>query len=175
MSDEGGYVRVGHRVPEHIRDAAKENTDHGELSEMVRSLYKRIAHGDTEGGVESVAIELERIRAKKDDLRDQVRKLQNELQALEQEETRLEEKLTSRRSRQDKYEGRLESLEAMLLNGSHVDADAPAVRDAADELGCTAEDVIEDLKQRNPSAPDYAFEPMDQADYRWHGVQEGPQ
>lgn len=170
MTGKDEFVRVGHRVPGHLRDAAQANTEHGELSEMVRSLYRRIAHGDSDGGAESIAIELERVRAKKDELREEVRKLQNELQSLEQQETRLEEKLTTHRSRQDKYEGHLESLEQQLRNGTRVFAEIPSVQQAGSTAGKSPEEVIEDLKERNPIIPDHAFESGLHTTRKWEGV-----
>lgn len=171
MSDDD-HVRVGHRVPKHVRDAAQASTEHGELSEMVRSLYRRVGHGDAEGGADSVAIELERVRAKKDDLRDEIKTLQTELQTLEQQETRLEEKLTKHRSRQDKYEGHLESLEQQLRDGTRVFGELPSVKRAASTVGKSEEEVVYDLKDRNPDVPDHAFESGLHSTETWEGVRD---
>lgn len=169
MTDDD-YVRVTHRVPEHVRDAAQQNTEHGDLSELVRSLYGRIAFGDAEGGAESIEIELERVRAEKDDLRQQIRELQNELQTVEQAETRLEEKLSTHRSREDKYEAHLEGLEASLYDGQHVDPTHPLVKKAASAMNVEPDDVIAELQDRNPAIPEYAFQPLREVDQRWTGV-----
>lgn len=169
---EDDYVRVSHRVPQHVREAAQQNTEHGELSELVRSLYGRIAFGDVDGGAESIAIELERTRAKKDDLREEIRELQNELQTVEQQETRLEEKLTTHRSRKDKYEAHIESLEQLLYDGTHVDPGHPVVEKAADAANLNPEEVIAELQERNSHIPDYAFIPVRDAERRWRGAGE---
>lgn len=171
MTDDD-YVRVTHRVPEHTREAAQQNTEHGELSELVRSLYGRIAFGDSDGGAESIEIELERVRAKKDELREQIREFQNELQTVEQQETRLEEKLSTHRSRQDKYEAHIESLEQLLYDGTHVWPGHPIVEKAAQAANRDPEDVVEDLQDRNPQIPEYAFEDAMHADRTWNGIDE---
>lgn len=170
MSDDEDFVRVTHRVPQHVRESAQQNTEHGELSELVRSLYNRIAFGDAEGGAESIQIELERVRAEKDELRDQIRRLQNELQTVEQRETRLEEKLSTHRSRKDKYEAHLESLEELLYDGSHIDPGHSVVQKAASAANTSAEDVVEHLQERNPDIPKYAFVDARSAENRWTGV-----
>lgn len=172
MTDEDDYVRVSHRVPEHVREAAQQNTKHGEMSELVRSLYGRIAFGDAEGGAESIEIELERVRAEKDDLRQEIRELQNELQTVEQRETRLEEKLSTHRSRQDKYEAHVESLEQLLYDGTHVWPGHPVVKKAAQASNRDPETVVENLQDRNPEIPDYAFEDAMHADETWNGISE---
>lgn len=169
MTDDD-HVRVGHRVPEHVREAAQQNTEHGELSEMVRSLYKRVAFGDADGGVESIEVELERTRAEKDELREEIRELQNELQTVEQHETRLEEKLSAHRSREDKYDAFLESLEDRLYEGQHIDPGHPTVEKAAAAANTEPEAVIADLQERNSHIPEYAFVPMEDAERRWTGV-----
>lgn len=171
MSDDDEMLRVSHRVPSHVRDAAQAQTEHGELSKMVRSLYKRIAFGDTDGGAEAVEIELERVRAEKDEIREEIRSLQQELQTLEQQETRLEEKQSKHRSRRDKYEGHLESLEEQLYDGTHLDPGHPSVVAAAEVIGASPGDVVEDLKDRNPGIPDGAFMEMRATDVEWTGVQ----
>lgn len=169
MSDKD--TRVSHRVPKHIRDAAQNQTEHGELSELVRDLYRRVAHGDASGGLDSVELELQRVRKEKDQLRGQIGELQNELKSLEQEETRLEEKLTNRRSKQDKYEGHLESIEADLRGGMYLDDDNERLKRAGRAVGKPPQAVIEDLKERNPDVPDHAFEQAyKNPDKEWHGV-----
>ena len=107
MSNDEPNVKVAHRVPEHIRDAAQGQTKHGELSEMVRELYQSVAFGTGWDVNDSVKIELERTRSEKDKLRGHIRTLQAQLETVEKKETRLEEKLQQQSSKEDRYEGHL--------------------------------------------------------------------
>ena len=42
-------VQVSHLVPHHVKEAAKSNSEYGELSEKVRALYETIAFGEEIG------------------------------------------------------------------------------------------------------------------------------
>lgn len=172
MSDDD-HVRVNHRVPNHVRDAAQDKTEHGELSELVRNLYKRVAFGEDVAQHDTVKLELERVRDEKDDVRRQIRELEAELETIESKERRLEEKLSKHNSRQDKYEGHVESLESQLLDGTHISPSHPGVQRAANVGECDGEDVIDDLRERNPEVPDYAFEDMMHAEREWTGLRNG--
>lgn len=159
MSDDSNeVVRVNHRVPEHIRDAAQSQTQHGELSEMVRELYQSVAFGTGWDVNDSVKVELERTRSEKDKLRGQIRTLQAQLETVEKKEARLEEKLQKQSSKEDRYEGHLESLESVLEAGRHIWDEHPTVEAAAKAGDVESEDVLAELKQRNPTVPVEQFE-----------------
>lgn len=168
MSDDE-TVRVTHIVPEHVRDAAKGKTEHGELSEHVRNVYRRIAFGEDVAEHETVRMELERVRDEKDDIRRKIREFQSDLEAIERKEARLEEKLSQHTSRQDKYEGHLESLETQLAQGAHISTTHPGVERAANVADVEKDEVIEELQERNPSVPDHAFVDAMNTDRRWNG------
>lgn len=170
MSDDEN-VQVKHLVPEHVRDAAQDETKHGELSELVRGLYQRVAFGEEVEERESLKKELERTRDKKDDIRAEIRELQAELQSIETKETRLEEKLSEFVEDEQKYIGHLESLESQLYEGANVDSGHGGVERAANTGKCDPEDVIGDLKERNPEIPDYAFEKALHSDEEWNGIE----
>lgn len=159
MSDDNDeIVRVNHRVPEHIRDAAQSQTQHGELSEMVRELYQSVAFGTGWDANDSIKVELERTRAEKDKVRGQIRSLQAQLETVEKKEARLEEKLSKQSSQQDRYEGHLESLESLLGSGQHIWESHPTVEAAAEAGGVPEESVLEELQERNPDVPERQFE-----------------
>lgn len=169
MSDDD-HVRVNHRVPEHVRDAAQNQTKHGELSELVRGLYQRVAFGEEVEERESIKKELERTRGKKDEVRAEIREMQASLQSLETKETRLEGKLSEFVDDEQKYTGHLESLESDIYEGFRVDKGHGGVVRASNVIDCEPEEVIEDLKERNPEIPDRAFESGLYADEEWNGV-----
>lgn len=166
------HVRVTHRVPGHVRDAAQDRTEHGELSERVRTLYQRAAFGEEVAEHDTVQRELNRVRDEKDDVRRQIREKQAELERLERRETRLEEKLSKHTSRKDKFEGHLESLETQLRRGAHISPSHPGVQRAANTGEVDPEEVIEELQERNPEVPEYAFEDAIHTDHVWNGFDE---
>ena len=170
MSDDD-RVLVTVLVDEHARDAAQDRTEHGEISERLRSEVNRLAFGEDVEERESVKRELERTRDNKDDLRAKIREFQNELQSLESKETRLEERLSNFVDDEQKYIGHLESLESQLYEGANVDSGHGGVKRAANVAKCDPEDVIDELKERNPEIPEYAFEKALHSDEDWNGVE----
>jgi len=72
--------------------------------------------------------------------------------------------------REDKYETSLEMLEETLRDGGHVFEDHGQVMKAAKIGGKEAEDVIRELKERNPSVPDHAFVSKLHTNKEWTGV-----
>lgn len=92
MSDED-TVKTTVQMPRHLRDAAKEQTDHGELSERVRSLFREIAFGEDVSRREGRKLELERIRDKKSELMEQKRATSRRIAELAEKESRLEDEL----------------------------------------------------------------------------------
>lgn len=163
-------VRTTIQMPRNIRDEAKNQTEHGELSEMVRDLFREVAFGEEINKREQYKKQLERVRDEKDEVRGEIRDLQSRLDTLEDKESRLEERLSESTSLKDKYDGMLEMLEQTLYSGTHVDKNHGAVERAANTAGVEPEDVIEDLKDRNPEVPDYAFVRKDRAELPWRGL-----
>lgn len=173
MSDDGDEtVRVNHLMDRELREAAQENTEHGELSEHVRRVYKTAAYGDAEGRRSQLQMELEQTRDEKDRLRSEIRGLQSEMENVERREARLEERMESVREDDQKYEGHLESIETALLNGQHIFEGHGAVKRAAETGRKDPSEVIADLKERNPNVPDYAFAESMKTEKRWTGLSE---
>lgn len=170
MSDE--KVQVSHLVPEHTRDAAKSNAEHGELSEKVRVLYESIAFGEDIGERSQIERELQSVRSEKDDIRKEIRELQADLESLEKREARLEERVSNLSSKEDKYEGAIEMLEEQLYNGTRVDPNHGGVKRAAGLTDAKPEAVIKTLKERNPNIPDHAFKQKMYTSQEWNGMPE---
>lgn len=174
MSDEEqgdeDVVRTTIRMPRNLRDEAKAQAEHGQLSEMVRDVFREIAFGEDINKREQYKRQLERIRDDKDDIRADIRDLQTELEKLEAQEARLEERLNETTSLRDKYDGMLEMLEHELYSGENIFAEHAAVKRAARTSNLEPDQVIEELKERNPEIPEYAFEPKMHADREWFGI-----
>jgi len=175
MSDDNSdndeeVVRTTIRMPRNVRDEAKAQTEHGELSEMVRELYREVAFGEEINKREQYKKQLERVRDDKDEIRSKIRELQTQLDNLESKEARLEERLNETTSLRDKYDGMLEMLEHEIYSGENIFAEHAAVKRAARTSNLDPEEVIEELKERNPEIPEYAFVPKMHADREWFGI-----
>jgi len=165
-------VQVSHLVPEHVREAAKANSEYGELSEKVRVLYETVAFGEEIGQRTQLERELQSVRNKKDEKRSKVRELQAEIDNLERREMRLEDQIGNLSSKEDKFEGAMEMLEQQLYDGTHIFKEHGAVQKAAGLAGSEPTQVIKRLKERNPGVPDYAFKSMMKAERTWEGCTE---
>ena len=167
---EDEYVRVSHRMPARLRDAARSAAEYGELSDRVRATYKTVAYGEAEGRSSELQLELETVRDRKERLRGEIRELQSELDTVESREARLEERLAEVQRRGERYEGHLESIETQLRGGTHIFPELPAVQRAAQTSNNTPAEVIAELQERNPEIPDHAFVRADKAPKPWRGL-----
>lgn len=154
------YVRMNIRMKRHLRDAAKRQTEHGELSERTRELFRSIAYGEEIRHEERLKQELQTKRQKRDEKKAKVRELQAEIENLESDITRLEEKVENRNARRDKYEGMLETLETLLEDDVRVFPEHGVVKQAAAVKGVEPREVIDELKERNPDEPEQSFQPL---------------
>lgn len=153
-------VRFNTTMNRRLRDDAKRETEHGELADEIRDLFRRIAYGtdgEEQGELDRVRAELEAVRDRKDDLRRERRRVDAEIESVESRETRLEERIETLESKDDKFDTVVETLESFLLDGqriipSRVDDDLDPHR------------VIEELQARNPDVPAVAFETPAQGD-----------
>lgn len=154
-------VNVTFLAPRHLRDAAKRQSERGEISEEGRKMLQRIAYGEEIEQEERLKAELEEKRAERDTLKGRRREIDSKLDTLDTEIARLEERVENRNERRDKYEGMLEMLETSLEEGNRVFPDHGQVKQAASVKGTTAEDVIDTLKRRNPDVSAEQFTPLD--------------
>lgn len=164
------YTQVSFRVPKHIKERAMEKTEHGEMTENIRSLYEQIAFGEEVAEHQQLKLELDRVREEKDDTRAEIRNLQSELEELERKESRLEERLQQKQSKADEYRVILETLEKQLLDGQRILESNQSVQDAASIKNVEPDEVIAELQERNPDVPDYAFRPFNEDRKQWEGL-----
>lgn len=170
--DRDETVQVTHRIPKHVRDAAQEATERGVLSEAVRNVYRAAAHGETFDGHERVAAELASIDAERERLSAQREHADERLATLEERRADLESVSDREADRSTDYEAELDQIEADLHDGMHVFEEHGVVQQAAQAGGVTPAEVIEELKERNPEVPDYAFVARHESDYRWTGTEQ---
>jgi len=154
VSDRDEEVRFNVKMTQRLRDDAKRNSERGELSEGVRDLFRRRAYGEgaTSGNteLERAKAELRDVRNRIDDLRRERRQVDAEIESQETRETRLEERVSSLEEKNDKFGTVVETLETMLKDGARIFPER-----VDDDLN--ADEVIQELKDRNPSVPDSAF------------------
>jgi len=164
--------QINFEVDRDAKELAKDKLDYGELSTELRETIHRIAFGDEISKRERAHKRLAELREEKDSIRGTIRQKQTELEEVEDEIARLEERIDNLERREDKYEATLEMLEEILYAGQRVFKEHGQVMKAAKVGGVDAEDVLEELKERNPQIPDHAFQQAMHSSKKWRGVTE---
>jgi len=165
-------AQINFNVERDAKELAKEKLEYGELSTELRETIHQIAFGEEISKREQSRKRLAELRETKDSLRADKREIEAELEEVEQQITRIEERLDDMERREDKYETSLEMLEETLYDGGNVFEDHGQVIKAAKIGGKDTEDVIDELKERNPTIPDHAFKSALHTNKDWNGVSE---
>jgi chromosome segregation ATPase len=163
-------AQINFTVERDAKELAKEKLEYGELSTELRETIQRIAFGEEISKREQSRKRLAELRDAKDKKRSEIREAEAELEQIEDEIARVEERLDGMERREDKYEASLEMLEESLRSGQRVFEDHGQVIKAAKIGGMEPEDVIEELKDRNPMVPDHAFVSGMHVTEDWNGV-----
>jgi len=152
MSDRQEETESVHvEVPKSTKEQAKKQLEHGGLTRVVREELERIAHGSEVSEKKRLQDQLQELRDERTEKKKERNTLDNELEELEVKIERIENKLDNIRDREGEYEGALRMIEEMMeKHGMNVDFGHGKVEDAARVGNCTVEDVIADLKDRNP-------------------------
>lgn len=138
-------------VPKSTKEQAKRQLEHGGLTRVVREELERIAHGSEVSEKKRLQDQLQELRDERTEKKKERNALDDELEELEVKIERIENKLDNIRDREGEYEGALRMIEEMMeKHGMNVDFGHGKVEDAARVGNCTVEDVIADLKDRNP-------------------------
>jgi chromosome segregation ATPase len=166
--------QINFSVDQDAKELAKGKLEHGELSEALRETVRSIAFGEEVGKHEKIKARLLSLRDTKDELRSEKRELEANIEDVEQKIARVEERLDKLDRKEDKYEASLEMLEDQLMTGTHIFPDHGQVVKAAMLGEKEPEDVINDLQERNPSVPHYAFESKMDTRENWSGIRSGP-
>jgi len=165
-------AQINFTVEDAAKELAKEKLEHGELSTELRETIHRIAYGKEISKREQLHKQLADLRDTKDQLRAEVREKQAEIEEIEGKIARVEERLDGMERREDKYDATLEMLEETLYAGGRVFEEHGQVMKAAKIGGKEPADVIQELKDRNPSIPDHAFKQQMHTAKDWDGVEE---
>lgn len=135
-----------------------ENADHGELSEAVRDVYRMYA---TAGGAETLAqleVRLRRTRRERESIESRIESLQDELAEVRERETELQEEIREYEQETTEYERLMGEMSAMLRDGKSVFPTHGKVKTAASVKGCGVDEVVSELKDRNPDIPEEQFQ-----------------
>jgi len=148
---------VGFVIEQSTWETAMERLEHGEMSERLRDLVTEIAYG-------ADISKRQRVKKRLDELREQRSEVQQDIRSLENEEERITANISSLEGTLEylndvdgEYHGALQVIEDVLEKGARIDIDHSQVIRAAKIRDTEPEDVIFDLKQRNPDIPDQAF------------------
>lgn len=163
------------QVDSATKEQAKENLGHGGISELVRRALKRAAWGEEVSERERLERRIEELREQRDQIKATIRRKQADLEEVDQEIARLEERKESKENREDRYEAALEMLESDLYEGQRLFTDHPQVQQAARIGDVDPSDVIAELQDRNPAAPDYAFQNGLHDDRTFRGLRGDPE
>ena len=158
MTDEEETTRVVADVPTDVKETAKEKLPYGGISQEIQNTLERIAYGEELGQRSRLERRREELQADLREARERRREIDAEIATLEDKINGVDDKLSTLTSREDKYEAKVEELEAMLRqDGTRLDPEHAAVKRAAETGGVEPEGVVETLKERNPDVPTYAF------------------
>jgi chromosome segregation ATPase len=149
--------QIAFNVDSTTKKAAQADLDHGELSEKLRNSVHKMAFGEDISRREQLDQRIEEVSQEIEEHVAQRRHHDAEIDRLIAEKDRLEETMQTLTSRDDQYETTLEMLEEALADGQRVFPGHGQVERAASIGDTPPEEVIEDLKERNPSYPDERF------------------
>lgn len=167
--EEDELKQVSHLVPESLREDAQDSAEHGELSEAVRETYRIVAYGEDFEDAARLKQRLERAKNEYQRLVEDKQRIEERMEDMEDRIRQIRDRLNEAETKEEQYEELLEDLESQLWSGAHVFPDHADVERAA-EVGKKSEnEVINDLRERNPDVPDDAFQPAHEATFEWTG------
>jgi len=168
MKDEDNRTRSTFLVDETTLEEAKGKLDHGELSEELRTTVQRIAHGAEVAEETRLTDHLETLREARRKKRQERDNIEQELEEINRDIERTERRLEQLREQDGEYDGVLSMLEEDLHDGRRILGGSDKIKRAASIGDCSVDDVVEDLRERNPNVPDKAFRPArDDEEPRW--------
>jgi len=152
---------VNFKAPEESVEEAKSGLEHGELSEELRATINRLAHGADVAEETRLTDRLRTLREEQRDLRTERDNIESKIDEKSREIERVEQRLDALRDQQGEYDGVLAMLEEDLNNGVRILGGSDKIKRAAKLGDCEVNDVVADLKERNPDVPIEAFTQAD--------------
>lgn len=168
--DEEDPAQICVNVPQTLKDAYDATHEHGELSNHVREKIER----ETFGEELSRQMQLERLRdefqARLEREKDRRDEAESKIKAIKTRIAQVKDELDQLEDRQSAYEEYLIELERVIRGGGRVFPGHGKVAKAAGVGGHDPEDVIQELKERNPDIPGRAFVEKRRDPTPWNGV-----
>ncbi len=156
MTDDTEQINV--EVPSRTKELAKQELEHGGLTRVIREKLTQIAHGEEVSEIERVKDQLQELRDERRKLKHESYDIDQQLEKLDVQIERAENKLDQLRDKVGEYEGALRMLEEQMQNEDMSVFEGHGRIENAAEIGeCSQQDVIDDLKSRNPDLPDSQF------------------
>lgn len=149
---------VNFEASKEVVETAKGKLEHGEMSARLRETLERIAHGADVAEQTRIKDRLQDVREDKRQIETEMEKLRRQQEDKEREIERLEERLDTLMEQEGQYDGYLQSLDQDLQEGKSLFVGHAKIEEAARLGDCNEKDVIEDLRQRNPTIPGSQFE-----------------
>ena len=146
-------------VDEATLEQAKDGLDRGELSKELRATVERLAYGADVAQETRLTDQLRTLRENRREKRQERDNIETELEELNRKIERVEQRLDNLREQEGQYDGVLAMLEEDLHSGVRILGGSDKIKRAAELGDCSVDEVIEDLKERNPEVPEKAFRP----------------
>ena len=157
-------TQVGFEVDKDTVETAKQKLEFGEMSQRLRETLEAIAHGTEVAEETRLTDRLQTLREERRSLRQQRDEVENGLDEVNRKIERVEQRLDSLREQDGQYDGVLAMLEEDLHSGIRILGGSDKIKRAAKLGDCSVDDVVADLKERNPDVPDKAFRPAEQGE-----------
>lgn len=166
--------RIAADIDEDTHAILKEKLEYGELSEVIRDVANTIAFGDGWDRRTVIDRRIEQKRQELSTLRDQRREINGKIESIEDRIDELEDRRERVETEAEQYTGALWSLEQSFRAGElgHLDPEHGRVKSLANEFGKSPESVLDELRERNPDVPDYAFKQKMHASRQFDGLPE---
>lgn len=166
----GDRSQVHFEVNRQAKELAKEKLEFGELSKVLRDEVRRVAFGEEISKRQRLTERLEKLREERDSLRADMRRIETEIDEKETEIARVEERMGGLERKEERYEAQIEMLEDQLFKGTRLWEDHGQVIKAAKTGEKQPKEVLQELQDRNPEIPEYAFQDGLKDAKEWDGL-----
>lgn len=156
MSDDRN-AQINVNVNRETKELAKKKLGFGGLTDEINKTLYRVAHGAEVSEQRRLKDKLEDLREDKREIENEIDNLRNERDEKERKISRIEERLDAIMDQEGQYEGYIQSIETDLHNGKSFWPQHPKIQDVAEMVDSTGEQIIDDLRERNPNLPDSQF------------------
>ncbi len=156
------------RIPRNLKQLI--DSDERTNKEVAKTAFWREFGGERQ---ELIDMKISQKEDEEEMILQHINELKEDLEDVREEKQALLSKREELEEEQNAYEEHLQEMEEFLLQGRHLDPSHPRVENAARVGDVDPTEVIEELKDRNPEVPDYAFVDGLHAEETWNGFEGG--